>query len=100
MINLFTTVTVVDLFDIHVFLVGSQLTFLILPFFDMAHLLLDIPLLLTFCPTPFFASRWIFIFNLIVDFLTLYVGVAYRLEVGTQLSLLVYRIHVHHTMCI
>ena len=30
-----------DIIDIHVFLVGSQLTFLILPFFDMAHLLLN-----------------------------------------------------------
>ena len=34
------TTTVVDLIDIHVFLVGSQLTFLILPL-NMAHLLLD-----------------------------------------------------------
>ena len=66
---------VVDLIDIHVFLVGLQLTFLILPFFEMAHLLLDIHLLLIdFLTQPFFLiltwpiSCLIFIFKLLLTF--------------------------------
>ena len=92
--------TVVDLIDIRVFLVGS---FLILPFFDMTHLLLDIHLLLIFWPTPFWHTPPPVGYSSFVHFLThpfFNVVVAYRLGVGTCLNLkpILEYMHVHHTM--